>query len=164
MASLSESDGTVEVCGEQIQRLHIRDYLPWLEELKRERKAASTKLVPAGMPQIERFKILRNIELEDVSPDDLQMLMYTGAGQIRVIETAITKAKSKEAADKIIDGLTAAQAKRIAFELSGLFTAEQLAEIFVPEPRKQQTAAEAAQPTFGGASPLPQPAASPASG
>lgn len=168
MASMNESDGDVEVCaaGEKIHvpRLKIRDYLPWLAELQAERKTHSVKLIPGGLPAIERFKLLRNIEFDQPSPDDIVPLLYTAPGQIRVIETAIVKAKDKTMADKIIDDLTAAQSKRLAFEISGLFTASQLAEIFIPDPNQKEPQPADPSTTFGGAGPLASPAASPAAG
>lgn len=124
--------------------LTTRDYLPWLEQLTAEKRERDTKLIPAGTKPIERFQMMRDIAVREITPDDLGPLVFTAAGTIKVLEKALEKAGlDKPTIDRFIDSRPAKANEKLAVRLSGLYSATRYAEIYGLIPPDPETIAGA---------------------
>lgn len=115
-----------------------RDYLPWLAELTESQRKLDRGLVPATLKGQERFALLRRIEMSEIVPADLEPIVFTAAGTIKVISMAIAKAlKDNPDAGKIaeafIDSRSAKANEELAARVSGLFDARRLFTLFPPD-------------------------------
>jgi hypothetical protein len=139
--------------------LSVRDYLPWLDELTQAQQARERDLVPPNTKPAERIRILRNVGVQEATPDDIAPLIFTGRGMIRVLEMALRKVGlTDEEIAKFIDSQSLKDNEKLAVRLSGIYSQRRIA-IMYTTPEEAAALAEAEkgqqQTTFGNATDPP---------
>lgn len=136
-----ESPVSVGIDGKSynVAPLSQRDYLPWLDELTTKMRERDRGLIPATMKADQRMQILRNIEMTEMIPDDLEAIIFTAKGTIRVLEMALGKAMmngdpahNSEVSAKVeqfINTQAAVDNRALMMRVSGLLTRRRIAQL-----------------------------------
>lgn len=130
-----------------IAPLTQRDYLPWIEELTRQRKENARTAQPPGSKVMELARWKDYVENLEVTPADLQTYVFRASGTIKVLELAGAKALKKagqsEQVEKIvgewIDSRSAKENEMLAIKVSGLFRRQEIEQMYpaIPVERKE---------------------------
>jgi hypothetical protein len=128
-----EQPVTITVDGKElaVRPLTTRDYLPWLDELTEQKRKREIEHAPPPAKPIDRFKVIRSILAEEVTPDDLVPLIFTAKGTIRIGGMALRKAGMEESrADAWMDSQSAKANEEFAARVSGLLSQQRLADLY----------------------------------
>jgi hypothetical protein len=107
------------------------DYGGWLAQLHEKRKAAMVKLVPLGLSPTERFKLLKQIELDQPSHWDLVAEIGKPEGTTNVLKIVLPKAQmTPEEVSAVLAELPANEQYKLACYTSGLIPPGQLVRMF----------------------------------
>lgn len=118
----------------ELKKLTTRDYLPWLDELTASQRERETANIPPNTRPDLRVKIVRNIQQQEVTPDELSYVVFTARGTLKVLDLALTKHGISDEAErnKIMDARGPKDNEMIAARVCGLFTTERLNEMYGP--------------------------------
>jgi hypothetical protein len=108
------------IAGQEVvfPRLTIADYIDWAAELTAQRRKVAIESIPAALPMAQRAQMVRSINVDEATLDDISPLVYTPAGALKVL----TKSLAKAGLDPVlVNSLSATDAMRLAMEVSSLF-------------------------------------------
>jgi hypothetical protein len=103
--------------------LYIGDYDGWCAEINTQRKQASKKLIPASASDVDKFKMARIAEFEEIPLDVISSLVFTPKGAARILGMSLEKSGITSADERaaILKKISARDVVAIAYDVSGLF-------------------------------------------
>lgn len=121
--------------------LSQRDLLPWIEEETKKRQETARKNAPlAAAKDNARTRWMDWADNMEVTPGDLQPLVFRASGTIRVLDLSLKKAGVTESdATAFIDGQSAKANEMLAVRVSGLFRREEIAVMYPTDQEKKET-------------------------